>query len=158
MDSVCCSRLNPLHWDMVFWDWDRKPFYNVVYWSIMHIPLNMNSAMEKAAREIREHGLEDENPIMLSRGEVMFQSSLLISIKEYTDELPVETLTGRYYTRLFEGRYNDKGRYVKETRSDLEGRGLKAREFMFYYPTCPACFQKTKKAQMVVFAELKEQA
>ena len=149
-----CPILEARDWDRRFWDWKDKPFYAATYWSIMHIPLNLDAVVRKAVADIRERNLMSEPIITFTREETMFHSTILISIREGTDELPVETLTGRYYSRLFEGGYGDTGKHMGEMRADLGKQGLKPGELLLYHATCPVCVEERGAAQTVVFARV----
>ena len=155
MTARCCPRLDPAEWDKLFWVWDKKPFYAARFWSIFNLPLTLDSAIRKAVQDIESRGVGDEEPLLFQRDEAMLHSTLLVSIKKYVDDLPVETVSGRFYSRLFEGKYSDSGRFAKEVNSDLKLRGLSQVELMFYYPTCADCLMKRGVGQVVVFARVK---
>ncbi len=150
----CCRRLGPGAWDRRFWSWDDKPFYRATYLTFFNIPLNLDSVVEKAVEEIGSHNLWTEPMIYLGRDETAFHSSVLISVSRFTDQLPIETLSGRYYSRLFQGPYADSGKYVRETKTDLREQGSDAGETYMYHATCPRCIGEGKPPQTVVFAEV----
>jgi hypothetical protein len=150
-----CPRLDPQQWDGRFWEWREKPFYRATYWCVLGIPLNLDSVVEKAMTDIRGYGLTADPLIILSRDETMFHSSLLIAINKETDQLPVETISGSFYSRLYEGRYADKRRHNEDIKADLRERELTAKELYHYHATCPACVQERGSAQTVIFARLK---
>lgn len=154
MDSQCCKILSPAEWDRKEIVWRDKPFYKSRYLAFFHVPVNLGSKITGGMRRIKEAGLEAEQ-MMFSRNDGMWGADMLIPVKNKTDVFDIELITGRFFTRLFEGHYGDMGKWIKETRSYCVEKGYEPEEFIFWYATCPKCAKKFgDKVQVVVFAKV----
>lgn len=153
----CCPKLDKGEWDKKEFVWKDKPFYKTKYRSAFHIPLNFGGVVTKAMDVLTKHDLLSEPVVMLSKEELMFSSTLLISIKEdvNAEDMPTEKLSGKYLAMLFEGDYRKTGIWVKEMEEYLKEKGKKAEELLFWYVTCPRCTKKYGSAQEVIFAKVK---
>jgi hypothetical protein len=154
MAEECCKILNPAEWDKKEIVWRDKPFYKSHYTAFFHVPLNLGKKIVEGIGKIEEAGLTDEQ-MMLSRNDTMWGADLLIPVKSKTDFFDTELVTGRFFTRLFEGHYGDMRKWIRETRIWCRGKGLDPEEFIFWYATCPKCAKKRgDKVQVVVFAKV----
>jgi hypothetical protein len=154
MTRECCKRLTPAEWDKKEIVWRDKPFYKSRYRAFLHVPINIGKKIAEGMKMIGEAGLTSE-PMMLSRNDTMWGAEILIPISGRTGRFRTELITGRFLTRLFEGHYADMKKWIKETKKYCESRGYKAREFIFWYATCPKCAKKNEdKVQVVVFAKV----
>ncbi len=154
MSQDCCKILSPAEWDKKELVWRDKPFYRSRYWSFLHVPVNLGRKIIEGTRRIGEAGLTAE-PMMLSRNDGLFGGDILIPIKNKTDVFDIELITGRFFTRLFEGHYGDMRKWIRETRDWCREKGFEPEEYIFWYATCPRCAKKRgDKAQVVVFAKV----
>jgi len=154
MMNFCCQPLSPLEWDKKELIWRDKPFYVSRYRSFLHVPINIGKKIAEGMKKISEAGLQAE-PMVLSRNETMWGAEILIPISGKAGRFRIELLTGRFLTRLFEGNYADIKKWVKETKKYCESRGFSAKEFIFWYATCPQCAKaRGDRAQVVVLARV----
>jgi hypothetical protein len=153
-NNICCKHLFPAEWDQKEIVWRDKPFYRDRYFSFLHVPINFGGKIIKALERIKEAGLFSEQ-MVLSRCDGLWGGEMLIPVSQKTDRFKTELITGRFLTRLFEGHYGDMRQWIKETKKYCESRGYKAKEFIFFYATCPKCAKKYgDKVQVVVFARV----
>ncbi|MDD5490059.1 MAG: hypothetical protein PHP25_05280 [Candidatus Moranbacteria bacterium] len=154
MENICCKRLIPAEWDKKEIVWRDKPFYKSRYRSFLHVPINIGKKITEGMKAIGEAGLVSEQ-MVLSKNDTMWGAEILIPISQRTGRFKTELVTGRFFTRLFEGNYADMKKWIKETKRYCESRGLAAKEFIFWYATCPKCAKKYEdKVQIVVFARV----
>lgn len=150
----CCQRLSPLEWEKKEIIWQDKPFLKDRYWSFFHVPLDFGKKIIRGFEKIKEVGLAAE-PMVLSKNDGLWGGEMLIPISKNTDQFEVEMLHGKFLTRLFEGHYGDMRSWIRETRKWCREKGYEAKEFIFWYATCPKCAKKYgDKVQMVVFARV----
>ncbi len=154
MNKECCKRLNPAEWDKKEIVWRDKPFYKSRYRAFLHVPLNIGGKIREGMDLIEGVGFQAE-PMVLSRNDTLWGADILIPVKQKTSAFKTELVTGRFLTRLFEGHFGDMRRWVKETKKYCKDMGMKAREFVFWYATCPKCAKKYGgKVQVVIFARV----
>ncbi|MFH1056029.1 MAG: hydrolase, partial [Candidatus Altiarchaeota archaeon] len=146
----------PVEWDGRFWDWVNLPFYVATYWSVFGVAFNLKEVMDHAYADIEKHKLDAERPLVLHREPILFHGRILILLSRFSDEVPCQMWSGRYYTRLFEGEYGDLIEFLEEFRKDLKGRRLELRDVLYHYPTCPDCIKRYKKMQVVIFGRVED--
>jgi hypothetical protein len=143
-----------MEWDQKEIVWRDKPFYKSRYRAFLHVPINIGKKISEGMKIIEKAGLTSE-PMVLSKNDTMWGAEILIPISARTGRFGTEIVTGRFLTRLFEGHYADAKKWIKETKKYCESRRHKAREFIFWYATCPKCAKKKEdKVQVVVFARV----
>jgi len=154
MNQECCRRLTSAEWDKKEIVWRDKPFYKSRYRAFLHVPINIGKKIAEGMKAIEEAGLSSE-PMVLSKNDTMWGAEILIPISAKTARFRTELVNGSFITRLFEGHYADMKSWIKETKKYCESRGQKAREFIFWYATCPKCAKKRNDTvQVVVFARV----
>jgi len=154
MNEECCKRLNSAEWDKKEIVWRDKPFFRSHYFAFLHVPVNIGAKIAEGMKKIEEAGLVAEN-MVLSKNDTLWGADILIPIKNKTDIFDVELITGRFFTRLFEGHYGDMRQWIKETKKYCREKGFTSKEFIFWYAICPKCAKKYgDKVQVVVFAKV----
>ncbi|MDI6778317.1 MAG: hypothetical protein QMD77_03935 [Patescibacteria group bacterium] len=154
MEKECCERLDPAEWDQKEIIWRDKPFLKDHYWSFLHVPIDFGKKIVRGLQEIKEAGLASEQ-MVLSKCDGLWGGEMLIPISKKTDRFETELITGKFLTRLFEGHYGDMRKWIKETEKYCEEKRFKAKEFIFFYATCPKCAKKYgDQAQVVVFGRV----
>ena len=150
----CCPRLEAGDWDKQRVEWRDKTFYKTKYRTLFHIPLNIGSVLTRAMKDVEGRGIGEDPELMLSLEDSLFSSTLLLSIAEAPQDLPVERVSGTFVTRLFEGSYRNVKRWCDEVRQSLRDEGHEAQRLLFWYVTCPRCAKKYGGAQTVIFAQV----
>jgi len=154
MRDICCQRLSPLEWDRKEIVWRDKPFYSSRYRAFLHVPINIGKKIAQGMKIIEEAGLSAE-PMVLSRNDTMWGAEILIPVSRKDNRFRTELVTGRFLTRLFEGHYGDIRKWIKETKNYCREKGFSAKEFIFWYATCPKCAKKSNDmVQVVVLARV----
>ena len=64
------------------------------------------------------------------------------------------TLSGKYYSRVYEGPFRDTGKWCKDFDSVAKSKGLAVKKMYLWYTTCPKCAKKYGKNYVVVIAEV----
>jgi hypothetical protein len=154
MNQDCCKILSPQEWDKKEIIWRDKPFYRDKYWSFLHVPLDFGRKIVRGLEKIKEAGLASEQ-MVLSKGDGLWGGDMLIPISRNAERFETEVITGKFFTRLFEGHYGDMRKWISETKKWCKGKGFDVQEFIFWYATCPKCAKKYgDKVQVVVFAKV----
>jgi hypothetical protein len=154
MNQECCKRLIPAEWDRKEIVWRDKPFYRDRYWSFLHVPIDFGKKIVRGLEKIKEAGLFAEQ-MVLSKNDGLWGGEMLIPIERNTNRFKTELLTGKFFTRLFEGHYGDMRRWLKEMKKYCVEKGYQPEEYIFFYATCPKCAKKYgDRVQVVVFARV----
>lgn len=154
MEKECCKRLIPAEWDQKEIAWRDKPFFKSHYRAFLHVPINIGKKITRGMAKVQDSGLGSENMVLV-KNDTLWGADILIPISKNTDQFEKELVTGRFFTRLFEGHYSDMRHWIKEMKEYCLSKGKKAQEYIFWYATCPKCSKKRgDKAQVVVFAKV----
>ncbi|MBZ0274179.1 hypothetical protein K8I61_19220 [bacterium] len=153
-ETGCCPILKSTDWEEREFLWSDNLFLKRRYRAFFHMPLNFGEIIRQAMGEIEKTRAMPEHPIALSCDETLFGGTLLISA---TRELPgweSVRLTGKFVTRLFEGRYSDTGRWIAAMKEYVARRGEAIDKLYTWYATCPNCATVYGAAQTVIIARV----
>lgn len=63
-------------------------------------------------------------------------------------------MSGNYLSRVYEGGYQETGKWASDMRAYVEKQGKKLQKLLFSYTTCPACAKAYGKNYVVIFAKV----
>jgi hypothetical protein len=64
------------------------------------------------------------------------------------------TLSGKYYSKVYEGPFQDTGKWSKDFESVAKSKGFDAKKWYMWYTTCPKCAKKYGKNYVVILAQV----
>jgi hypothetical protein len=64
------------------------------------------------------------------------------------------TIFGTFLTKVFEGPYQNAGKWALEMREYVEAKGKKSDKLYFSYTACPKCAKAYGKNYVVLFAQI----
>ncbi len=157
--GVCCPIFNAEKWDNKTYFWNEKKFLMATIPTLFHIPLppmigkKVTKMMEKA--EVAEK-LEDdrEEILLLFTDPTAFKSEIYLSVTGEVPEADNTTLTGTFMSKVFEGKYKDIPKFIKEMEAYLQEHHKKAENYYVHYAYCPKCAKEAGKNYIVLFAKI----
>ena len=105
--------------------WDNKMFVKDHITSIFHIPLNFSGKVVKNMKLIKEAGAE------------------------------MASLSGTFLTKVFEGPYQNAGKWATEMKEYVKSKGKELQKIYFFYTACPKCAKAYGKNYVVLLAQVK---
>jgi len=63
-------------------------------------------------------------------------------------------MTGKFYSKVYEGPFKDTGKWLKEFEQILDAKGFKGAKVYTWYTTCPKCAKKYGKNYVVLVAKV----
>ncbi len=136
----CCPRFDPEGWDGQELHFRNKPFVRAETRSFMHVPLNMGRVFPRVLANIEDAGAFDrEGHIVLSREVSPWQAEHFFAVSKPVDSEEMTTLSGDFFTRVFEGPFSEIRKWCAELETLARARGRVAKGIWFYYTTCPKC-------------------
>lgn len=154
-ETGCCARLDAARWADKTLVWKDKPFLRDHIRAVLHVPVNFGTVMGRDQALIEEAGAWPEDPIWLTDDSSPWRSEVYMSVDR--DSLPgatVETLSGTFLTRVFEGPYKDAGTWAKAMAEHVRAQGHELKRLYSFYATCPKCAERFGKNQVVLFAQV----
>lgn len=153
----CCTLITPAEWDKQVFQFDNKRFAKIRTRSILHIPLNMSSAMQTAQAAINQAGAAEKDWLVLSKEVSPWHADHYFAVTKDVPGLEMTRLSGTFVTKVFEGPYKDAPKWHEQL---LEYAGSKDKPPLatyFFYTTCPNCAKAYGKNYVVGFAQIERE-
>lgn len=153
-ETDCCACFDPAAWADEEVVWENVPFVKERVRSFAHIPLTFGRAITRANDAIEAAAAYPHDPFTLTRHVSPWRSDLYVSVQREIDGVQIESLSGTFLVRVFEGPYRLAGQWEAEMRTLAEERGRTVDDVLFYYTVCPKCAKHFGKNYVVVLAQL----
>jgi len=153
-DPICCPRFDPIPWDNANFEWNNKLFVKGSVCTIFYMPVNFGGVMKKMDKKIREAGADWSEGICLSDHTSKWNMDLYVSVDKAVPSLSQMVLTGKFYSKVYEGPFNNSGKWFSDFEQVLVEKGYKASKVYSWYTTCPKCAKKYGKNYVVLLAQL----
>jgi hypothetical protein len=148
-----CPKFDPKKWDGKEITFDKRWFAKEHVTSLFHMPLNFGPVVEKMAKQARAMDAEADEFLILSDENSAFGADVYLAVKKNTPGLACGMISGRFYTKVFDGPYSSMGKWIAEMKMYVNGKGKGVMRMLFFYPTCPGCAKEQGKNYTVIFAQ-----
>ena len=152
----CCPLFDPEPWDGKEVSWLNKRFVHDHVKCLFHVPLNMGRKLEKDMALIEAAHAKGESNLMLSDDESPWGTDLFIEVSDAVPGATMDTLSGTFLTKVFEGPFRDAGTWARDMTGYVAAKGRVLEKLYFGYTTCPKCAKAYGKNYVVVFAKVAE--
>ena len=153
--SECCPPFDPGPWDGQEKTWENKPFIRGKITTVFYMPLNFGRVMRRIDKKVREAGATMPDNMGLSDHTSKWNMDIYVAVDKEIPGADNVTLNGKYYSRVYEGSYQNTGRWMKDFSAELKSKGLDAEKTYVWYTTCPKCAKKYGKNYVVLLSEVK---
>src|SRR3989304_5029476 len=150
----CCEPFNPKPWQDKKIVWKDKIFVKDHVTSLFHIPLNMGRKIIKNMELIEKAGAKASYQLMLTDEKSLWGADIYIDVSRDVPGAQMAALFGTFLTKVFEGPYQNVGKWAKEMKEYVENKGKKLKKLYFSYTTCPKCAKAYGKNYVVLFAQI----
>lgn len=150
----CCEPFDPVPWQEKEINWDNKIFVKDHVTSFLHIPLNMGSKVTKNMELIEKAGAKAPYQLMLSDEKSLWGADIYIDVAKEVPGAEMARLSGKFLTKVFEGPYQNSGKWAKEMMDYAASKGKTVKKLYFSYTTCPNCAKAYGKNYVVLFAKI----
>lgn len=149
----CCEPFDPAPWQDKEIIWKDKIFVKDHVTSFLHIPLNFGQKVIKNMELIEKAGAKSPYQLMLC-DESLWGSDVYIDVLKEVPGAKMATLSGVFLTKVFEGPYQNAGKWAMEMEKYVKDKGKNLRKLYFSYTTCPKCAKAYGKNYVVLFAQV----
>ena len=150
----CCPKFKREGWDDQELHFKDKLFLKAKTRSIFHIPINMGSVYPKTFSDIKESNAHsDENFIVMSYDPSAWIGEHYFSVTKDVPGHEMVTITGDFFTKVFEGPYKKVPKWEKEMKIFVKQKGLHIKKTYFFYTTCPKCAKAYGENYVVAVSE-----
>ena len=157
-EKVCCALLDTSKWQHIQHYWRDKPFVKDTVPQVFHIPLpgTYNKAITRMWEKAEKAGAapRPEDFLLLAYDPSAFKSELYMSVTKEVPGAENVTLSGTFYSKVFEGNYSEVPRCMKEMEEFLSSKELISKKTYIYFPYCPKCAKKYGHNYIVVLSEV----
>ena len=153
-ETGCCPRFNPEPWDEKEITWKDKLFVKDHIRSFLHIPLNFGKVMTRNMELLKSADALLPEPLTLSDEKSLWGSDIYIAVSKEVPKAETAKISGTFLAKVFEGPYKNMGKWVKEMKAHVAGKGKEIKKLYFFYTTCPACAKYYGENYTVILAEV----
>lgn len=153
-DEICCPQFNPVPWDDITTEWSDKKFIKDKVLTLFFMPLNFGSVMRRLDARMTASGASSPDNMNLSDHISKWRTDLYVSVDKDVDGVQNGVLSGRFYSKVYEGPFKDAGRWMEDFSALLVEKGLDAEKVYSWYTTCPKCAKEHGRNYVVLFAKL----
>jgi hypothetical protein len=150
----CCEVFDSSLWQDKEIKWKNKVFVMGHVTSFFHMPVNMGQVIVKNLALIDKAGAKADHQLMLSDEKSMWGSDIYIDVAKDVAGAQMATISGTFLTKVFEGPYQNIGKWIEEMNKYVESKGKKTNKLYFFYTTCPKCAKAYGKNYVVLFAKI----
>jgi hypothetical protein len=152
--TPCCSPFQPEAWDEKQLQWQEKPFVKDRVRSLLHIPLNYGTVLQRNQSQIAAAGAASEETLVLSDENSLWGADMYIAVTKEVPNACMATLSGTFLTKVFEGPYKNIRLWIAEMGQYVKSQGKEIKSLYFFYTTCPKCAKKIGKNYVVLLAKV----
>ncbi|MDD4876156.1 MAG: hypothetical protein PHQ86_03370 [Dehalococcoidales bacterium] len=154
LETGCCPRFNPEPWEEKEMTWQDRLFIKSHIRNIMHIPLGFGKMMTSNMEMVERADALLPEPLVLSDEKSLWGSDVYIGVSKEVPQADNVKISGTFLTKVFEGPYKDMGKWAKEMKAYVIGKGKEMKKMYFFYTTCPKCAKYYGKNYTVILAEV----
>lgn len=153
-ETGCCPRFDPQPWDEKEKTWNGKLFLKDHVRTFLHIPINFGKVMVKNMSKISGADALCDTPLMLCDENSLWSKDIYIAVCKDVPDAQMETISGTFLTKVFEGPYKNAGKWANQMKDYVETRGKEIKKMYFSYTTCPRCARYYGKNYVIIFAQI----
>ena len=150
----CCPKFNPKLWDGKVIGWKNKKFIRGKVKTFFYMPMNFGKVITRMMTKIDAAKAKSPDWMGLSDHTSKWNMDLYVAVDKEIPDAENVTLSGRYLFKVYEGPYNDTGKWCKDFEAYAKNKKLKIKKQYMWYTTCPKCAKKYGKNYVVVVGEV----
>ena len=153
-DDVCCPRFEAEPWKDSTFEWKDKKFIKARVKTFFNIPINFGGVIKRLDKQMREAGAESPDWMCLSDHTSRWNMDLYLAVDKEVPDAENTTISGRFFSSVYEGPYKDTGKWCKDFEAKLKEQGQDVDKWYMWYTTCPKCAKKYGKNYVVLLTSL----
>jgi hypothetical protein len=153
-ETECCPRYVPENWNDKTLEWQQKPFVKASVRTFMFMPLNFGSVMRRLNKKLRDSQINVPDWLCLSDHTSKWNMDLYVAVDKPVPGLENTTLTGKFFTRVYEGPFRDTAKWCDDYKKNAGEKGIEIKKWYMWYTTCPACAKKYGKNYVAIMGQV----
>ncbi len=103
---------------------------------------------------IEKSGANASHQLMLTDEKSLWGADIFIDVAKEVPGAQMARLSGTFLTKVFEGPYQNAGKWALEMKEYVKSKGKELKKMYFSYTTCPKCAKVYGKNYVVLFAQI----
>ncbi|MEI6088823.1 MAG: hydrolase [bacterium] len=153
-NDICCPEFQPELWNDKVFDWEGKRFIRENIRTFFYMPMNYGSVMKRIGKLFNKEGIELFDQICLSDHTSKWNMDIYIAIDNEIQDADNHILSGKFYSRVYEGNFKDTEKWTKDFSAKAIEKGYRVKKWYMWYTTCPKCAKKYGKNYVAVVGEV----
>lgn len=154
-EKVCCPKFDYFSWDGKVFEWNNKKFIKDKVFTLFYMPINFGSVMMRSVKKIEEAGATMFDGMVISDHTSKWNMDLYLAVDKEIPDSENVTLSGKYFSKVYEGNYKDMGKWMKDFENCAKDKNMTVQKMYIWYTTCPKCVKKYGKNYVVIVGEIK---
>ena len=153
-NQECCPKFDPVLWDNKTFEWSNKKFIKDKVFTLFYMPINFGSAMTRSVKKIEGAGAKMLEGMVLSEHTSKWNMDLYLAVNKEVSGAENTTLSGKFFSKVYEGNFKDTGKWMKDFENYAKGKGMEVKKMYMWYTTCPKCAKKYGKNYVAIVAQV----
>jgi hypothetical protein len=150
----CCPPFTPEPWDGKIIEWTNKKFIKDHVCTIFFMPMNFGKVMKRLDEKVRAASAAMPDYLCLSEHTSNWNMDLYLAVDKEIPNADNITLSGKYFSKVYEGPFGDTGKWCKDFDALAKKDGYTINKMFMWYTTCPKCAKKYGKNYTVIIGEV----
>ncbi|NOU46299.1 MAG: hypothetical protein HOO86_04465 [Bacteroidales bacterium] len=152
--TICCPEFDPVPWDDKMIEWENKRFIRDKVCTLFYMPMNFGGVMKRLDSKITKAGVTLTDGLCLSDHTSKWNMDIYLAVDKEIPDAVNTTLSGNYYSKVYEGSFQNTGKWMKDFEIVMKSKQLIAKKTYMWYTTCPKCAKKYGKNYVVIIAQI----
>lgn len=152
--SICCPEFDPVPWNDKILEWEKKLFIRDKVFTLFYMPVNFGKVMRRIDEKIRKAGAKIPDWLCLSDHTSKWNMDVYCAVDREIAGAENTTLSGKFYSRVYEGPFKDTGKWCKDFEGAAKSKGFAIKKWFMWYTTCPKCAKKYGKNHVAILSQV----
>jgi hypothetical protein len=151
---LCCPPFEPALWDDKLIEWQNKRFIKDSVFTMFYMPITFSKVMKRLKKKISAANAKMPDWLCLSDHTSKWNMDVYLAVDKDIPTVNNITLSGKYYSKVYEGNFKDTGKWCKDFESVTKSKGFSIKKWFMWYTTCPKCARKYGKNYVAIISEV----
>jgi len=153
-EQICCPPFNPEPWDDKVIEWNEKKFIRDRVKTFFYMPFGFGKTMIRVMTALEKANATSPDYLCLSDHTSKWNMDILLAVDKEIPGAENKTISGKFYSRVYEGPFKDTGKWCKDFGAKAKEKGFEIKKWYMWYTTCPKCAKKYGKNYVVVIGQI----
>lgn len=151
--NECCPKFDPAPWDDKTFEWKDKKFIKGKVFTLFYMPIGFGKVMKALDAKVRVAGATMPDWLCLSDHTSKWNMDVYLAVDKEVPGAENVTLSGKFLSKVYEGPYQDTGKWCKDFEGFAKNKGVNVRKWYMWYTTCPKCAKKYGKNYVAIVGQ-----